>query len=141
VNEGELTEAGASGAPETASDDTDGLAALGDSEAIFEALWKRVLAAWDDDRTHAAILEHALKTEKLPDLAGHYRALKDDPEKGPIAAQRIDRLVAAATQMLFTMKTPVATKTPWQWTAAAALMFLIAFAVLLYQFLPHRFRR
>ena len=115
------------------------LVALGDNDAIFEALWKRTLETWDDDKPHRAILEHALRAEKLPDLAGRYRALKDDPDKGERALKKIDGIVAAATQMLMTMKTPARTKTPWQWTASAALMFAIVCSWLFYElFLRHR---
>ena len=111
---------------------------LDDSDAIFSALWKRVLEAWDDDGPHRAILEHALRSEKLPDLAGRYRALKDDPEKGARAQKKIDGIVAAATQMLMSMKTPARTKTPWQWTVSAGLMFAIVCSWLAYElFLKH----
>jgi hypothetical protein len=108
-------------------------------DPIFEALWARALEAWDDDKPHAALLEHALRNECLPDLAGRYRALKDDPAKGARAQKRIDAIVVAATQMLMATKTPPHTKTPWQWTAAAALMFAIVCAFLFWQlFVPHR---
>ncbi|MDF2692508.1 MAG: hypothetical protein K0S65_891 [Labilithrix sp.] len=108
-------------------------------DAIFEALWARTLEAWDDDKPHAALLDHALKNEKLPELAGRYRGLKDDPVKGPRAQKKIDGIVVAATQMLMATKTPPPTKTPWQWSAAAALTFAIVCAWLFYQlFIPHR---
>jgi hypothetical protein len=108
-------------------------------DAIFEALWKRTLEAWDEDKPHAALLDHALKNEKLPDLAGRYRSLKDDPVKGARAQKKIDGIVVAATQMLMATKTPPRTKMPWQWSAAAALMFAIVCAWLFYQlFIPHR---
>jgi hypothetical protein len=110
-----------------------------DKDAIFEALWKRALEVWDDDKPHAALLDHALKNEKLPDLAGRYRSLKDDPEKGARAQKKIDGIVVAATQMLMATKMPPRTKMPWQWTATAALMFALVSAWLFYQlFLPHR---
>ena len=107
-------------------------------DAIFEALWKRTLEAWDDDKPHTALLDHALKNEGLPELAGRYRSLKDDPEKGTRAQKKIDGIVVAATQMLMAMKTPPRTKTPWQWSAMAALTFAIVCAWLVYQlFIPH----
>ena len=123
-------------APEHASAEDpsmDALAQLGDEGAIFEALWERALEAWDDDKPHVAILEHALRTESLPELAGRYRALKDDPAKGPRAQKKIDGIVVAATQMLMATKTPPRTKTPWQWTAAAAIVFGLVCAFLFYQ--------
>jgi hypothetical protein len=108
-------------------------------DVLFEALWTRTLEAWDDDKPHAALLDHALKNEKLPDLAGRYRSLKNDPEKGARAQKKIDGIVVAATQMLMATKTPPRTKTPWQWTASAGLMLAIVCAWLFYQlFLPHR---
>jgi hypothetical protein len=123
----------------TAAHSNEDLIAIGDKDAIFEALWKRTLEAWDEDKPHAAILEHALKSEKLPDLAGRYRALKDDPDKGTRAQKKIDGIVIAATQMLMATKSPTRTKTPWQWTAAAAFMFLVVCAWLFYSlFVPHR---
>ena len=82
------------------------LASIGDKDAIFELLWRRNLEAWDDDKPHRAILEHALTSDKLPDLAGRYRALKDDAEKGARAQKKIDGIVVAATQMLMATKTP-----------------------------------
>ena len=112
---------------------------LGDRDAIFEALWKRCLEAWDDDKPHQAILEHSLKSEKLPDLAGRYRALKDDAEKGARAQKKIDGIVLAATQMLMATKTPAVTKTPWTWTAAAIAFFAITITYLVWALLiPHR---
>jgi hypothetical protein len=106
---------------------------LGDQNAVFEALWTRTLAAWDDDKPHRAILEHALKTEQLPDLAGRYRALSDDPVKGERAKKKIDGIVVAATQLMLATKTPVRTKTPWQWNVGAALVFMLVCAWLSYQ--------
>ncbi len=75
-------------------------------DPVLEALWKRVLDAWDDDRTHAALLEHALREQRLPEIAGRYRAFADDAEKGPLAKKKLDAIVVAATQMLMSMKTP-----------------------------------
>lgn len=72
----------------------------------MDELWAKVLEEWGDEKRHAAILAYALQTENLPDLAGRYRALKDDPEKGEYAQKRIDAIVIAATQMLAAMKTP-----------------------------------
>lgn len=125
-------------APEVPGEATHEGDPLGDADVLFEALWKRTLEAWDDDKPHAAILEHALRTEQLPALAGRYRSLKDDPEKGARAQKKIDGIVVAATQMLMATKTPPRTKMPWQWTAAAAAVFGLVCAYLFYLlFVPH----
>jgi hypothetical protein len=110
---------------------------LADKDAIFEALWARTVEAWDEDKPHDAVLDYALKNEKLPDLSGRYRALVSDPEKGARAQKKIDRIIVTATQMLFATKTPPRTKTPWQWSAAALLTFALVAAYLVYAlFLP-----
>jgi hypothetical protein len=126
----------------SAEGDNETLEELGDRDAIFEALWKRCLEAWDEDKPHQAILEHSLKSEKLPDLAGRYRALKDDAEKGARAQKKIDAIVLAATQMLMATKTPTVTKTPWTWTAAAVAFFAITITSLVWTLLiPHHHGR
>jgi hypothetical protein len=129
----------ATGAPAPLATEDDDLASLGDHEAMFELLWSRTLEAWDEDGPHRILLEHALKHEKLPELAGRYRALKDDPVRSARAQKKIDGIVTAATQLMLATKTPTRTKTPWPWTASAVLMFVIVSAWLVYQlFLPHR---
>ncbi len=107
-------------------------------DALFEALWSKVLESWDDDKPHQALLQHALREQQLPELAGRYRKLKDDPEKGARAQKKIDGIVVAATQMLMATKTPPRTKVPWTWTASAALLFGLVIALILYKLLLGR---
>lgn len=119
--------------PEDAAEALEELA--GSPDAIMEALWKHVLEAWDDDKPHQAVLTHALQTERLPDVAGRYRKLLEDPEKGPRAKKRIDAIVLAATQLLMATKTPPREKVPWQWTASAAAFFVLVVSFLAYKIL------
>jgi hypothetical protein len=103
-------------------------------DAVLDALWARVLDAWDDDKTHAALLDHALRSQALPEIAGRYRALVDDAEKGPLAKRRLDAIVLAATQMLWSMKTPRPGKVPLPMTLSAfgvslALLAWLAWAL------------
>jgi hypothetical protein len=109
-----------------------------DADAMFEALWGRVLEAWDDDKPHQAALSHALEKQLLPVIAGRYRKLVDDPEKGPRAKKKIDGIVVAATQMLMATKTPERQKLPWQWTASVAAVFILVVAFLAYKIILHR---
>lgn len=88
-------------------------------DAILEALWKRVLESWDDEKTHSALIEHAVRAQQLPEVAGRYRALVEDPEKGPAAKKKLDAVVVAATQMLMAMKTPKPGKVPLPITLSA----------------------
>jgi hypothetical protein len=88
-------------------------------DAVLDALWARVMEAWDDEKPHHAVLEHALRAQALPELAGRYRALEGDPEKGALAKKRLDAIVLAATQMLMSMKTPKPGKVPLPITLTA----------------------
>ena len=106
-----------------------------DKDPLLEALWQKTLEAWDDEKRHAACLEHALREKKLPDLAGRYKALKDDPDKGELAKKRIDAILTAATQMMFTMKTPRPTKTPSWLFWSAFLTCLVMALYVAYAFL------
>jgi hypothetical protein len=101
-------------------------------DPAFEALWGRILEAWDDDKTHSAALEYALRTEKLPIIAARYRALKEDPAKAERAQQGLDAIVLAATALMMSMKSPRETKVPLPITLSAVGIFLVAFVFLLY---------
>jgi hypothetical protein len=107
-------------------------------DIVFEALWAKVVESWDDDKPHQALLQHALTAQMLPELAGRYRRLKDDPDKGARAQKKIDAIVVAATQMLMATKSPPRTKTPLSWTLSAALFFALVIAFLLYKLMLGR---
>ena len=100
-------------------------------DPIFEALWTRVLEAWDDDKAHAALLDHALREQRLPDLAGRYRALVDDADKGVLAKKKLALIVLAATNLLYSMKAPETEKISRGVTIAAAVVsaLLIGYVV------------
>ncbi len=94
----------------------------------FDALWEIVMEDWPDEKRHAAILTYALSTENLPELAGRYRALKDDPEKGAFAQKHVDAIVVAATQMLASMKTPPPPKSNKALTFFTAIVSAVVIA-------------
>jgi hypothetical protein len=81
-------------------------------DPVLDALWARAIEAWDEEKVHTAVLDHAIRTAALPELAGRYRALVDDPDRGAFAKKRLDAIVLAATQMLMAMKTPAPGKVP-----------------------------
>jgi hypothetical protein len=97
-------------------------------DLIFDTLWSRVLASWEDDKAHGALLEYALRTEHLPEAAGHYRALLNDPVKGPKAKKRLDAIVLSAMQLMESFKTPPRPKLPWWVTLLVVCMCLLALA-------------
>jgi len=109
----------------------------GPADAGFEALWQRVLDGWDDDKPHAALLEFALRTEQLPEVAGRYRKLKEDPTKAERAQKRLDAIVLAATQLMMSMKTPPRTQIPLPITFSAFGIFLFTLCFVAYMYL-HR---
>jgi hypothetical protein len=95
------------------------------TDAALELLWSRVLDDWGEPKTHHALLEYALTAQKLPEVAGRYRALRDDPDKGAEAKKRLDGVVLAATQLLMASATPrEKTKTPVIVTLTAVVIFV-----------------
>lgn len=102
-------------------------------DAVFQALWKRVIEAWDDDKPHQAALSYAIEKQMLPEIAGRYRKLSEDPEKSARAKKKLDGIVIAATQMLLATKTPPREKVPWQWTASVAVVMVLVIAFLVYK--------
>ena len=100
-------------------------------DALLDALWSRVLEAWDEDKPHHALLEYAIAQQKLPELAGRYRAIKEsDAERSARAQKKLDGIVIAATHLLMAMKTPAApTKVPTSITLTA---FVICLALIVW---------
>jgi hypothetical protein len=101
-------------------------------DVVFDTLWSRVVAAWDDDKPHGALVEYALRAQKLPELAGKYKAMTQDPEKKERAQKRLDGVVMAATQLLFAMKSPPLPKSNKPLNIVAALGTLAAIIYLVY---------
>jgi hypothetical protein len=106
-------------------------------DLIFDTLWNRVTEAWNDDKPHAALLDYALRAGKLPDAAGRYRVLREDPDKGEKARKQLDAIVLAATQMMQSMKTPAITKPPPSVTLSAVGVCAILLGWLAYALLHH----
>jgi hypothetical protein len=94
-------------------------------DPVLEALWTRVTSAWDDEAAHATLLDHAVRSQRLPEIAGRYRSLSEDPDKAPVAKKKLDGIVIAATQMLVSMKTPKPEKVPLPITLTAFAICLV----------------
>jgi hypothetical protein len=103
-----------------------------DTDPLLDTLWKQVLDAWDEDKRHGALLEYAVRGGKLPDLAGLYRSLREDPDKGKRAQKQLDAIVLSATQMMLAMKSPERTKVPLPITLSAAGIFVAMLLFLAY---------
>ncbi|MDB4938110.1 MAG: hypothetical protein JWP87_5082 [Labilithrix sp.] len=115
--------------------DEEGVGAAPD--AVFSALWTKVLASWDDDKPHQAALSYAIAHEMLPEIAGRYRKLEGDPEKGARAKKKMDGIVIAATQLMLATKTPPREKVPWTWTASVAIVMVLVISFLAYKIFSH----
>jgi hypothetical protein len=102
----------------------------GPNDAVFEALWGRVLADWNDEKVHGAVLEHALRAQLLPELASRYRLLQNDEAKRDVAKKRLDGIVVAATQMLMATQTPKPVKVPLSITLTAAAICVVLLGML-----------
>ena len=89
------------------------------ADPVLDALWGRVLERWSDEARHARLIDHALRTQTLPQVAGRYRALLGDPERGALAKKKLDGVVVAATQMLFATRTPRPGRVPLPITLTA----------------------
>jgi hypothetical protein len=91
-------------------------------DAVLNTLWQRVLEAWDDDKPHHALLDYAIQRQKLPEIAGRYRAVKEsDAARAARAQKKLDGIVVAATHMLMAMKSPGERKVP-PWIVVTAFV-------------------
>jgi hypothetical protein len=107
-------------------------------DPVLEALWKRVLEAWDEEGRHAAFIDHALRTQRLAEAAGHYRALAEDPQRGALARKKLEAIVLAATQMLMAQQTPRRAKVPRPITLSAVGICAALLAGLAWSLWGHR---
>lgn len=75
-------------------------------DASCEALWKNALDHWDDDRAHAAFLEHCQRTGQLAEAAARYRGMTGDRSRGPSAEKRLQGVATLALLALEASRTP-----------------------------------
>ena len=106
-------------------------------DPVLEALWARVIEAWDDERSHAALLDHAIRAQRLPVIAARYRRLADDGDgdgdekKASIAKKQLDAIVQRAADALLSIRMPRppkggATPLPITLSAFGVCLFLLA---------------
>jgi len=70
------------------------------ADAAFEALWKRVLDHWDEERVHGAFLEHCQQTDQLAEAAARYRGMKGDRDRSAVAEKRLAGIAIVALAKL-----------------------------------------
>jgi CHASE2 domain-containing sensor protein len=76
------------------------------SDPVLDALWKKVLADFDDGRAHAAFIEHCRATNRLLEAAVRYRGMAGDHARGPQAERHLAAIAALAMASLETTRTP-----------------------------------
>ncbi len=70
------------------------------ADAGFEAMWANVLSDWGNEGAHHALLEYAIRTELLGELAKRYRREKDNAAHAEYAAKRLEAVALTAMSML-----------------------------------------
>lgn len=77
------------------------------SDPARVALWKNVLARWDDEQAHTAFLEHCRATDQLVEAAVRYRGMTGDRDRGETAKKRLQGVTVLALTQLEASRTPV----------------------------------
>ena len=91
-------------------------------DAALEALWKQVVDNWDDDKPHAAFLEHCRQTNQLAEAAARYRGMTGDRARGTAAQKRLDGVAILALAALESTRTAPVVR---RGQTAAILLFLL----------------
>ena len=94
------------------------------ADPVLEALWKKVLDHWDDDRAHGEFLDHCQQADQLVEAAVRYRGMTGDRERGPTAQKRL-----AAVGLLAVAKLEATRTTQRRAKSQAGNLLLIVFFV------------
>jgi hypothetical protein len=102
------------------------------TDPVFEALWKRVADAWEQDETHGAFLRHCQETGQLLEAAVRYRGMAGDRERGPDAERRLKAVALLAMAQLESSRAPSAQGTRHGRALWLVVFFVLGSAALLY---------
>lgn len=69
-------------------------------DPALEALWKRVLDGWDDERVHSAFLDYCQTADRLVDAAVRYRGMSADRDRSAVAAKKLRAVAVLAMARL-----------------------------------------
>jgi hypothetical protein len=69
-------------------------------DPALEALWKRVLDAWDDEAAHVAFLDHCRQSDRLVEAAVRYRGMVGDRARSALAQKKLDAVALLAMAQL-----------------------------------------
>ena len=83
-----------------------------ESEGL-EGVWRDVLSDWENEKAHESFQRLAWARGELGRAAACYRGQLDDPERGELAAKRMNAVVLFATHVLEGSKTPRSSVPRW----------------------------
>ena len=66
------------------------------TDPLVDALWKKVLDAWEDEAVHGKFLQHCRDTRSLLEAAVRYRGMAGDHARGAAAERRLQGITALA---------------------------------------------
>lgn len=66
----------------------------------IEALWARVLDCWEDEKVHAAFLQHCDQVNRLAEAATRYRGMSGDHTRAEIAEKKLKTVAVLAMAKL-----------------------------------------
>jgi len=95
-------------------------------DATLEALWKKVLHDWEDDRVHGAFLEYCQTSDRLVEAAVRYRGMAGDRERGEAAKKRLHGVAILAMARLESSRTAHSPGRAGRITGLLVLAFFIA---------------
>lgn len=102
------------------------------SDPVFEALWKKCLDDWDDDRAHGKFLQHCQDSEQLAEAAARYRGMAGDRDRGPSAEKRLQAVALLAMAQLESMRTTRPRRGRAVVNSVIIALFLVGIGVLLH---------
>jgi hypothetical protein len=95
-------------------------------DPVLDALWKKVLDEWEDDKRHAAFIEHCRAVGGLAEAAARYRGMAGDRERGPEAEKRLKSILAVALVELEALRTPAPERSSRTRSIVLTLLFMAA---------------
>ncbi len=66
------------------------------TDAVLDALWKKVLDDWENEAAHGAFIEHCEATGQLLEAAVRYRGMAGDHARGAVADKRLKAIALLA---------------------------------------------
>lgn len=103
------------------------------TDPALDALWKKVVDDWGDDRVHGAFLDYCHKTRQLMEAAVRYRGMSGDHARGPSAGKRLEAIALLAVTELETQRTPAPRSTRLVTNVVLILVFVAATITLVLQ--------